>query len=1167
MPDNAKAIGYIAQLDDARCNARWGDVPELARKIEKHAPHRTCLYTTARAEAHVAAHYRAQHAPPPSPTAATPPPDLRTLIDPLAAALGADTTHKQDAFAAAVCLGWIHSVLDEPDLTISRLPASFEDKIAELNAGDETLSGWTQVCIIKGAYLKGSALKKSGSATEAMQTFQSVFRFLSQNILSSASPQFKCWSEALLAHLCLFQDLSRPGAKVEEFNHSIQTFRLWARVTDNGKSLFGGLDGSDPPNMRRAVWKAYYGSLSTILRRRMLYTGSSDPADPLMRDDAEHASEEQYISARLHQRSEMRLAESVYEALLLKEKRFPKAREDNEEIDSWAESVMRNWRVFCGPTWTDDELGEGGKTGVGKCVLDILYRAATKSYHSTSMLRHLFIVHASLAEFDLAFKAFDSYVEIISRGKDRTEQSGEEDPGLDDNDIVLRTASEAIRILCRFGSFNEAEKAKKVGEQIEKWLKQHTPASRPGTAKTNGAEPEHERPTESSISPRVLAIAHRAIGISRAHWARLTFEATARSALQTQAALALRRSLSPEYGDQNNLETHYALGLLLAEMRDINGAIKIVKRALSTYSQPDGLRTPDGVLSEDAGDEEAEYIRERKLIPLWHLLALLLTAKSDFTTAEKTAEAAFEQFNDPSVLFGAPDTFRSEHLNDSSAGPPGHQGKANHGLVDRMEAFEKEGILQVKFTQLKLLEVIEGTTAAVDASMELLALYKRLFGDPSSSQPKTALGGSSEALPHSPSATRVSMFGRSRALRKNTNQGVRSSSGPPASRRSSSRPSTIATEGTAGPTIQVTDETGKANGHRSFPSLVKPLERHSFLSKTGSIKLKKRSSSVAKTADSAEPSEKTDSVADGATRRGSAPSGKARGSVASSNDQPFRSVAHNLSHKDEPPPAGHEDQPPQQDTRLPAPFPRPYFSLIEPQFPKLQERRHTTSLLIDVWLFIAGLYTRAALFEDAKGAVDEAFKLADNLEQEVAQESSSAKFFSERGWGGGKSVEELWADIYACRGQIAHSEGEPHEASTQFEKALSHDPDDSVAVVGLSNILLDIYTKAIPPEPIEFSGASRLQPSKESKRPNGQSPSPEELNRLAARDRAYGLLSTLTKLGSGWDDSEAWFSLARAYEEGSQIEKAKEVLWWCVELEDTKALRAWNCVGVGGFVL
>jgi hypothetical protein len=75
------------------------------------------------------------------------------------------------------------------------------------------------------------------------------------------------------------------------------------------------------------------------------------------------------------------------------------------------------------------------------------------------------------------------------------------------------------------------------------------------------------------------------------------------------------------------------------------------------------------------------------------------------------------------------------------------------------------------------------------------------------------------------------------------------------------------------------------------------------------------------------------------------------------------------------------------------------------------------------------------------------------------------------------------------------------------------------------------------------------------------------LNRLAARDRAFGLLSTLTKLGSGWDYSEAWYALARAYEESGQIEKTKEVLWWCVELEDTHPMRNWKNVALGGFVL
>jgi hypothetical protein len=80
-------------------------------------------------------------------------------------------------------------------------------------------------------------------------------------------------------------------------------------------------------------------------------------------------------------------------------------------------------------------------------------------------------------------------------------------------------------------------------------------------------------------------------------------------------------------------------------------------------------------------------------------------------------------------------------------------------------------------------------------------------------------------------------------------------------------------------------------------------------------------------------------------------------------------------------------------------------------------------------------------------------------------------------------------------------------------------------------------------------------------------PTPDLLDRLAARDRAYHLLSTLTKLGTGWDYSEAWFELARAYELSDQLEKAKEVLLWCVELEDSRPLRPWKSVGMRGFIL
>jgi hypothetical protein len=71
------------------------------------------------------------------------------------------------------------------------------------------------------------------------------------------------------------------------------------------------------------------------------------------------------------------------------------------------------------------------------------------------------------------------------------------------------------------------------------------------------------------------------------------------------------------------------------------------------------------------------------------------------------------------------------------------------------------------------------------------------------------------------------------------------------------------------------------------------------------------------------------------------------------------------------------------------------------------------SLLVEVWLHIAGQYTRGDFFEDAEGAIDEAHKLAEDFQHAVAREDSSAKAFDEKGWGGGRSANRLWADVWA----------------------------------------------------------------------------------------------------------------------------------------------------------
>lgn len=186
------------------------------------------------------------------------------------------------------------------------------------------------------------------------------------------------------------------------------------------------------------------------------------------------------------------------------------------------------------------------------------------------------------------------------------------------------------------------------------------------------------------------------------------------------------------------------------------------------------------------------------------------------------------------------------------------------------------------------------------------------------------------------------------------------------------------------------------------------------------------------------------------------------------------------------------------------------------------------------------------------------------------------------------------------KGDLATARGLHFEASSHYEDSLSYFPDHPSSIISLSSQLLNIYTEEMPAEPpqshlpaqhttsgpatnslaatsvpSQSSSTSRLPetvPASGAVPTNASAsthkdPAPAELNRLAARERAYMLLSGLTRLGTGWDDSEAWLELARAHELSGQVGKAKEALWWVVELEETRPVRGWRDVAVGGLAL
>jgi cargo-transport protein YPP1 len=172
------------------------------------------------------------------------------------------------------------------------------------------------------------------------------------------------WTEHLLVRLCQLSNQSSEHEALVEPLEALQAYRFWARYWETTAKHTAG-EGPNASRYRRSAWKSYYDTLSVILRLSLPYVPEHGPSITSEKSQHNHAD------VKLQQRAELKRVETVYEGLLLKETHFPKASESNEEIEAWSDAVMENWRHLCGSSWTDEDLGEGGKEGVGRGVLDV----------------------------------------------------------------------------------------------------------------------------------------------------------------------------------------------------------------------------------------------------------------------------------------------------------------------------------------------------------------------------------------------------------------------------------------------------------------------------------------------------------------------------------------------------------------------------------------------------------------------------------------------------------------------------------------------------------------------------------------------------------------------------------------------------------------------------
>ncbi|KAF2158160.1 hypothetical protein K461DRAFT_274407 [Myriangium duriaei CBS 260.36] len=1181
--DGDKASRYIDQLNTVRLSGSWTEVRELARKVAKHSPERQCLVFVATTEADFPAGTferslsetpgsgdRAAHA-------------IQGLNQFLHDEKPATKQFGDDVFAARAMLACIHMLGQKWQDVFQTLERSHWDTV--LQKATPTVSPVVRLSIIKAFFILGMAHFYSGSKEDAISTLQSALPYIiGSNQIILQHRELHRWASRVITLLCSItgDNTSAKKPSIHNMNEMLIEYRTWFIYSRNAPAEAHWALST------RSLWDSYHKLVSDVLRSNILYSGSERVPLGVVKSNL---SKRRLTATRLKQFSELQRVERSYEQHLMGATVFPKAQESNHEYEVFVNRALDNWRIIMTSEWTNADVGEGGKLAYSRNVLELLYRAASKTFHSTPILRHLFNVHAQLGDLDLAIHAFDSYTEIVTKGKARAEKTGKHEIGLDDDDTVLYTAAEAIKVLCLYGERPQAEKAYEIGELITTWLHQQRPrSSSSASIELNPTSSSEKVAAETFSTPSARAAAYRAIGQSQATWARHAFETLPRQELQSDALQNLQRSWMLSSSTGVDLETAYLLAYSQAEKRQTKAALTTLRQALAS----DNVFSPARIL---ANPTEETFEDRRRKLPLMHLYVLLLSARGEFDAAFSLCEVTIEQLIDAA---------RSCDEADGLEATNGTHGESKIRdlplrLTQRLEDAEREAFLQMNITEMELLIVTDNISYVGSKKQELIKTYEQLFGNPGQGEDSQNGTANTSTLPKSRSGTiksfRQSVFGRPKTSSRRSLDSTTFEKPPPmpdhpllrqsdgAQQQSLPNPPSVTITDTDGEKLAEEESKGKMS--RISMSIRRGMHRHHH-----HHEMRKMASAEAlsdRRAFSDPPPLPTSTSGDDLRQV-----------------QNLRSVDHTNAHTiDHPQPTTRDstdgsattadqtliaedfavpqnnhddtlDTTPAQDlrivdsTQLPARTPPPTLG-------KLARTTHYISILVEVWLFIARMYMQESLHSDASAAVDEAHKLVEQLQTEIAAAGeSSGRAWLYRGWGLGKSISRLMGDVWAQRGHIALTTSTSFKALAYFERSVVWYPEHPLATPALAKIMFDMHDRVTPLEPPgedELLSAPASNPAQDATPlstvpveaaniiPSSTAPTPEELNRLACRDRGHMLLNSATKLGESWDDPEAWFQLARARESAGSLESAAGCYWWVVELEDSKPVRHWRCVG------
>lgn len=543
---------------------------------------------------------------------------------------------------------------------------------------------YSNVASIKYSAILGTAYEATGQFDNAIQIYESAAKIINDSI--AASPEALLWAEQLYYR---FSMLATSFAW-DNSRLTLAALRGYQRISD----LL-----STTPGVRK-----YYSYANGLERRinvlnmhfayssALLQNNSGEEIDPGTKQEVKSMSD-------------------LFEKMLFESVEASKSSDSNAPIEQFIETMMTNWRKTMTFSKHLDRVYKPEDVSETVRMLNLLRRAAIKTFHSCAILRHLIFVLAALGHYDEALTAFQVYTDYQEKARvqqQKTEESRKLAPtelsgsaavkplhSGDDDKSVVRVFTKVIDILDQIKG--DGLKAKETADTLRGWLGKDD-SEEVDLSASSGVNAHSRNKSIASVKTTETANGLAAVWASIARaYCLFGFQAPTseeREHVFRSATSSFETCISYSPTDA---QVYADYGLFLARNSKISKALEIVRKGLLV--------------------DNSNYA-------CWHLMALVLTSMGEH---EKGLNAITNTINLISQ--------RQKELTTE----------------------ERKCFLQMKITQIAIVEAINGTERALELIPEVFCMFGELF--PGSREPEK----SSNTKPLSPTSPKKSSSDKSSA--------------------------------------------------------------------------------------------------------------------------------------------------------------------------------------------------------------------------------------------------------------------------------------------------------------------------------------------------------------------------------------------------------------------